>query len=67
MAVNLARRFNETDSEMIKAEISKYMKAVPCSSCGGKRLKPEALAVTVGGINIDDMTKMSVGALKTFI
>lgn len=67
VAVNLARRFNETDSEMIKAEISKYMKAVPCSSCGGKRLKPEALAVTVGGINIDDMTKMSVGALKTFI
>ncbi|MDE7372433.1 MAG: hypothetical protein K2N18_00020, partial [Clostridia bacterium] len=67
VAVNLARRFNETDSEMIKAEISKYMKAVPCSSCGGKRLKPEALAVTVGGINIDEMTKLSIGKLKDFI
>lgn len=67
VAVNLARRFNETDSEMIKAEISKYMKSVPCSSCGGKRLKPEALAVTVGGINIDEMTRLSVGALNEFI
>lgn len=67
VAVNLARRFNETDSEMIKAEISKYMKAVPCSSCGGKRLKPEALAVTVGGINIDEMTRLSIGKLKEFI
>lgn len=67
VANNLSRRFSETDSEMIKTEISKYMKAVPCSSCKGKRLKPEALAVTVGGINIDEMTKMSVGALKTFI
>ena len=67
VAVNLARRFNETDSEMIKAEISKYMKAVPCSSCGGKRLKPEALAVTVGGINIDEMTKLSIGKLNEFI
>lgn len=67
VATNLQRRFNETDSDMIKAEIARYMKSVPCSSCGGKRLKPEALAVTVGGINIDEMTKMSVGALKDFI
>ncbi|MCM1306880.1 MAG: excinuclease ABC subunit UvrA [Bacteroides sp.] len=67
VAVNLARRFNETDSEMIKAKIAKYMKDVPCSSCGGKRLKPEALAVTVGGINIDEMTKLSIEKLKDFI
>lgn len=67
IANNLMRRFNESDSEMIKAEISKYMKAVPCSSCGGKRLKPEALAVTVGGINIDYMTNMSIGKLKDFV
>ncbi len=67
IANNLMRRFNETDSEMIKTEIAKYMKDVPCSTCGGKRLKPEAFAVTIGGVNIDDMTKMSVGKLKDFI
>ncbi len=64
---NLKRRYNESDSDMVKAEISKYMIEVPCSSCHGKRLKPEALAVTVGGINIDDMTKLSVGKLKDFL
>jgi len=67
IANNLMRRFSETESEMMKAEISRYMKNVPCSSCGGKRLKPEALAVTVGGINIDEMTNMSIGKLKGFI
>ena len=67
VANNLMRRYKETDSEMMKAELSKYMKNVPCSACGGKRLKPEALAVTIGGINIDEMTNMSVGRLKTFI
>ncbi len=67
IANNLMRRFNETDSEMIKTEISKYMKEVPCTTCGGKRLKPEALAVTVGGVNIDEMTNMSIGRLKEFV
>ncbi len=67
LANNLMRRFNETDSEMIKNEISKYMKQVPCSVCKGKKLKPEALAVTVGGINIYEMTQMSVAALSEFI
>ncbi len=67
VARNLMRRFNETDSEMVKAEISKYMKEVPCSTCHGKRLKPEALAVTIGGKNIYDMTAMSISMLKDFI
>ncbi len=67
VANNLMRRYKETDSEMMKAELAKYMKNVPCSACGGKRLKPEALAVTIGGINIDEMTNMSVGKLKSFI
>lgn len=49
VAKNLMRRYNDTDSEMVKNEISKYMKEVPCMKCGGKRLKPEALAVTVNG------------------
>ena len=67
IATNLMRRYRETDSEMIKAEIYKYMKEVPCSTCKGKRLKPEALAVTVGGKNIFEMTEMSIGALNKFL
>lgn len=67
IARNLMRRYNETDSEMIKAEISKYMKQVPCATCGGKRLKPEALAVTINGKNINELTDMSISTLKQFI
>lgn len=67
VARNLMRRYNETDSEMVKAEISKYMKEVKCSACSGKRLKPEALAVTINGKNIHDLTEMSIDALKEFV
>ena len=67
VANNLMRRYNDTDSEMVKNEIAKYMKEVPCSKCGGKRLKPEALAVTINGKNIYDLTEMSVSALKDFM
>ncbi|MEG2688357.1 MAG: excinuclease ABC subunit UvrA, partial [Clostridia bacterium] len=67
MANNLMRRFRETESDFIKAEISKYMKSTPCTVCGGKRLKPEALSVTIGGINIYEMTSLSVDELKIFI
>lgn len=61
------RRYNDTDSEMVKNEIAKYMKEVPCSECGGKRLKPEALAVTIDGKNIFELTEMSVANLKEFM
>lgn len=67
VARNLMRRFNDSDSEMVKNEISKYMKDVPCSKCGGKRLKPEALAVTICGKNIHDLTEMSISSLKEFM
>ena len=67
VAKNLMRRYNDTDSEMVKNEIAKYMKEVPCSKCGGKRLKPEALAVTINGKNIFELTEMSVSALKDFM
>lgn len=67
IATNLQRRFNETDSDFMKAEISKYMKEVPCSSCGGRRLKPEALAVTVGGLNIMELCDLSVKEARDFI
>ena len=67
IANNLLRRFNETDSEMVKMEISRYMKQVPCTACGGKRLKPEALSVTVGGKNIWEACCMTVTELASFL
>ena len=67
IANNLLRRFNETDSEMVKMEISRYMKQVPCTACGGKRLKPEALSVTVGGKNIHELCSMPVGVIADFL
>ena len=67
IAANLLRRFNETDSEMVKMEISRYMKQVPCTACGGKRLKPEALSVTVGGRNIHEACGMTVVELAEFL
>ena len=57
---NLERRFGETTSEIMKADFEKYMSTVPCPCCGGKRLKKEALAVTVGGKSIFDVCDLSV-------
>ena len=56
----LDRRYRETNSDVIKAEIEQYMSDSYCPKCKGARLKKEALAVTVGGINIYDFTKMSI-------
>lgn len=64
---NLKRRYRETTSDYTKAEIERYMTISPCDSCHGKRLKPEALAVTVGGKNISELTDMSVLDLYDFI
>jgi len=57
---NLWRRYNETSSDYIRQKISGYMTHNPCPACGGKRLRPEALAVTVAGKNIAEVTAMSV-------
>jgi excinuclease ABC subunit A len=57
---NLERRYRETGSEMMKAEIERYMTTKPCPICHGMRLKPESLAVTVGGRNIIETTRLSV-------
>ncbi|MFQ5934274.1 MAG: excinuclease ABC subunit UvrA, partial [Dehalococcoidia bacterium] len=57
---NLERRYRETESDYTKREIERYMMSRPCAACNGKRLKPESLAVTVGGINIMEMTAMSI-------
>lgn len=63
---NLMRRYRETTSEGTKLEIERYMVSVPCSTCGGKRLKKEALAVTVGGLNIAELSDMSVNTIDEF-
>ncbi len=56
----LERRYRETDSDRARAETEKYMASHPCSVCQGKRLKPESLAVTIGGKNIVEISALSV-------
>jgi len=60
---NVERRYRETSSEWSKAEYEKFMRFTPCSVCGGQRLKPSSLAVTVGKYNIIQMTELSVTKL----
>ena len=57
---NLERRWKETDSEFMRRDIERFMRERPCYACGGKRLKPEVLAVTVQGMSIMDMSDLSV-------
>jgi excinuclease ABC subunit A len=56
----MQRQYKETESENSRANIERYMVARPCPACGGKRLKPESLAVTIGGKNIVEVSAMSV-------
>ena len=60
IVTNLERRYRETDSDYIKAELEKYMVSRPCPVCHGMRLKPEILAVTVDGRNIWEVSVMSI-------
>ena len=57
---NLQRRYRETTSDYIRSELERYMTSRPCPTCGGKRLRPEALAVTITGLNIDEVSHFSV-------
>ena len=54
------RRHAETDSESQREKLEQYMREVPCRACGGTRLRPETLAVTVGGLNIAELTARSI-------
>ncbi|MDE6968089.1 MAG: excinuclease ABC subunit UvrA, partial [Clostridia bacterium] len=63
---NLERRYNETNSDYVKQEIEKYMTQEPCDLCHGKRLKKEALSVTVGGLNIADLCDLPIVKTKEF-
>lgn len=64
---NVERRYKETGSETMKAEYETFMNITPCSACHGQRLKPGALAVTVGEKNIAEVTSMSIGKLQNFL
>lgn len=67
VANNLKRRYSETESEFVKEEIrKKYMRARVCPSCGGRRLKKEALSVFIGGKNISEVSAFSVGDMKKY-
>jgi excinuclease ABC subunit A len=64
---SLERRYQDTDSSQQRERIEEYMSFVPCPACKGARLKPEVLAVTVGGSNIHQFTKMSVTRAIEFL
>ncbi|MBR5733280.1 MAG: excinuclease ABC subunit UvrA, partial [Lachnospiraceae bacterium] len=66
MLENIRRRYRESSDHM-KQEYEQYMTIVPCDVCGGKRLRPEALAVTVGGKNIWEVTGLAISELKQFM
>jgi excinuclease ABC subunit A len=57
---NLERRWRETDSSWVREELGRYQSETPCDACGGARLKPEALAVKVGGCNIAEVGTLSI-------
>ena len=65
--VNLQRRYSQTSSDGVKYDIERYMRTAPCTVCGGKRLKKEALSVYLGGKNIWDLCEMSVDKLYEFV
>lgn len=67
VATNIMRRYKETTSEYVKQELERYMKEVPCDVCHGKRLKKEALCVTVGGKNIVELCEMPIDNLYDFL
>ena len=64
---NLQRRYRETTSDYIRSELERYMTSRPCPTCSGKRLRPEALAVTITDRNIDETSHMSVTAAVRWI
>ena len=64
---NVERRYRETGSESSKQEYESFMQFTPCHTCRGQRLKPEALAVTVGDKNISEITAMSIAKLTDFM
>ena len=63
----IQRRYRETTSDAVRVELEEFMVEAPCTACGGRRLKPESLAVSVGGKNIGELVEMSVTATLRFL
>ncbi len=63
---NIERRWRETDSDWVREELSRYQAAHPCEACGGYRLKPQALAVKVGGKHIGEVGDLSIKAANVW-
>src|SRR4051812_9452531 len=64
---NIQRRYDETDSDTVRLELDEFMTEKPCTTCGGRRLKPESLAVTLDGQNLGDLVQLSItDALEFF-
>ena len=64
---NLARRHRDTESDYTRGEIERYMAARPCRACGGKRLRPEALAVKVCGLGVMDVCAKNIGVALDWV
>jgi len=64
---NMTRRYRDTQSEYIRSKISEFMTDHPCPTCNGKRLRPEALAVTINGVNIIEVTNWPVNKTLSWI
>lgn len=67
IVTNLERRYRDTASDYVKSDIERYMRTKPCDACGGRRLKKEALAVTLFGKNIEEIARLSIVNLLAFI
>ncbi len=63
---NVGRRYEETGSDAIREQLDQYMMTLPCSACGGRRLRRECLGVTVGGRSIGEVTELSIAQALTF-
>src|SRR5690606_22993020 len=67
IVASVQRRYDETDSENLRLQLSEYMIDRPCTSCDGKRLKPESLAVTLGGLDIGSLVSLSISGSLDFV
>ncbi len=67
IVTNLERRYRDTGSDYVKNDIERFMRTRPCEACRGRRLKPEALAVTVFGKNIEELCNLSIVSLLEFV
>jgi excinuclease ABC subunit A len=66
VVANVARRYQETKSEAVRSQLEEYMSTLPCTACNGSRLRPEALAVTVGGRSLGQIVDLSIAEIAGF-